>query len=175
MPIDEKIHREDIFSPDRHNIFVNRFVEDYIKLEETGLFDRKRILKTLAEMSYVKAWLNTPTMMFAEKKLPKGYKWTDGILVEEAGGGRNGKGKLKYYLLIIGDDLWVKGKDIGLPGTAYNENSFVRVEDFRKWNGNEIADFFGGRIGDKIKEIYKDEGLGLGAIPKILKPLEVKE
>lgn len=86
--------------------FANKFLDDYRKIESLG-FKRAEILRMLGSQDYVIDFIETPDFFASAKKLPKGYKWTDGEKYQY----KAGKHSLSetYVFLIIESDIYIKG------------------------------------------------------------------
>lgn len=86
--------------------FVDKFIEDYCKIESLG-FKRTEILRMLGSQDYVKDFVETPDFFVFAKKLPKGYKWSDGEKYQCKAGKRSFNEI--YTFLIIENDIYIKG------------------------------------------------------------------
>ena len=75
--------------------FVNKFIADYEKMESIG-FKRNQILNMLASQKYVQDFVETPEWLTSVKKLPKGYKWSDGRKFYKKSG-KNGTFNKNFY------------------------------------------------------------------------------
>lgn len=88
--------------------FINKFIEDYDKMKNIG-FDREQILKMLATQKYVQDFVDTPEWLVNVKKLPKGYKWSDGTKCHKRGSKKGKADSETYVFLSIDNDLYIKG------------------------------------------------------------------
>lgn len=86
--------------------FVDKFIEDYCKIESLG-FKRAEILKMLGSQDYVKDFVETPDFFVSAKKLPKGYKWSDGEKYQQKGAKKCFSET--YTFLIVENDICIKG------------------------------------------------------------------
>lgn len=86
--------------------FVDKFIEDYCKIESLG-FKRTEILRMLGSQDYVKDFVETPVFFVSAKKLPKGYKWSDGEKYQCKAGKRSFNET--YTFLIVENDIYIKG------------------------------------------------------------------
>lgn len=86
--------------------FVNKFIEDYCKIESIG-FQKSEILKMLGSQDYVKDFVETPEFFVSAKRLPKGYKWSDGEKYQRKAGKHDFSET--YTFLIVENDIYIKG------------------------------------------------------------------
>lgn len=86
--------------------FVNKFIEDYCKIESLG-FKRAEILRMLGSQDYVIDFVETPDFFVSVKKLPKGYKWTEGEKYQNKPSKHSHSET--YTFLIIENDIYIKG------------------------------------------------------------------
>jgi hypothetical protein len=98
---------EDMVNPDclQGYAFVNKFAEDYRKLEEAG-FSEIAIKRMMGQLQYVKEFVGTPEWLVSAKKLPKGCKWSEGKKYSLKGGKRSDS--ITYIFLTVGDDLYIR-------------------------------------------------------------------
>lgn len=128
-----------VWAENRDEIFVNRLAEDIGKLQDAG-FDNKDIPKMLGRLSYVRFWVGWPRWAFPVDKLPKGYKWSDGIKYKKKKFGMRDDAET-YVFLPIGADLYIKrgNGDCGMPGINIREKvTFLQIINFRDLTANEF-------------------------------------
>lgn len=155
--MDTEIHRDEIFSENRDNLFVARLCNDLAKLESIGM-NYNDIKHTIGTFNYVKVWTRTPAWLYPKLKLPAGHKWQNGI---KAG---------KLYMLVIGDDLWLK--PVAIPGTHKDDPKIGMVKDFRKVAARDVASCLGIPFDTAILDFFKSQGLYLGYTVPVLKSAE---
>lgn len=88
--------------------FFNKFIGDYEKMESIG-FDKNQILTMLTTQDYVQDFIETPDWLTSVKRLPKGYKWSDGTKYHKRGNVKEKSDSETYVFLSIDDDLYIKG------------------------------------------------------------------
>lgn len=161
--MDTKIHRDEIFSPNRDELFLNRICEHISELQSIGMADND-IKATLGTFQYVRVYVNTPRFLYPCLRIPNGYSFTrDGIKVRRVGKGRYES--KTWYILPIGNNLYIKG--VGLPGTNISDPQICYVKDYKKLKGNDVANVFENELHDEILMFYKNNDLPLGFIEPI--------
>ena len=85
--------------------FVSKFYTDYVNLENLG-FKKYEILKMLGTQQYYQDFVDTPEWLVSAKKLPKGYKWSDGTKFHDKATKKSTAET--YHFLIVGSDLYIK-------------------------------------------------------------------
>ena len=150
----------------RNAQFIYRFSEDAARLFDCG-FTQKEVKQMLCSLNYVKIWCRQPDWLFPAKKLPAGFKWSDG---------RKEKFKSKlesqiYTLLPVGDDLYIKG--VAMAGMNIKDPKIVRIEQFREHTIAEMSVYFGNDfLMTVLSKFWKENGLRQGYIEPILKDLD---
>ena len=159
-----------IWSENRDEIFINQLAEDIGKLQQAG-FDNNTIKKMLGQLKYVRFWSKWPSCAFPVDKLPKGYKWSDGVKYHQDAVRRKGD-SITYIFLIASDDLYIKrGGNAWLVGTKDSDRAFARIINFRSMTANEfLQNFqnlaFGGFFEECVLDFWKKNELPLGwALP----------
>lgn len=164
--LDTAIHRDEVFSPDRDELFLARLCEHIQMLENIGM-SKENIRRTLGTFDYVRVWVNTPTFLYPVLKLPKGYTWKMGESHKTCVGET-------FTLLPIGKDLYIRG--IEVPGTHIHDPKFGYIKDYKKLNGSDVAnrlDILG--LDCVIMDFYHKNGLKLGFIQEITRPLNIAD
>ena len=160
-----------VWEENRDEIFLNRLAEDIGKLQDAG-FDNKDIPKMLGRLSYVRFWVGWPRWAFPVDKLPKGYKWSDGVKYSKKGGKR--EAAETYVFLPIGADLYIKrgNGDCGMPGINIKEKTtFLQIINFRDLTANEFLQGIDYSPFFRSSALYfwKQNGLPLGWAEPCLK------
>lgn len=165
----------EVWAENRDEIFVNRLADDIGKLQQAG-FDDKDIPKMLCTLSYVRFWVHWPTWAFPADKLPKGYKWADGLKFRMNGGKRMiGE---SYTFLPAGDDLYIKGKPLDLVGTNIHDKAFLRIIDFRMLTAIEFLEGIEGGTPffcNCVMKFWKENGGRIGGLEPLRKPKNPSE
>lgn len=160
--MDTKICRDEVFSPNRDELFLNRLCNHISELQSVGMSDSD-IKSVLGTFQYVRVYVNTPSFLYPCLKIPKGYSFTrDGIKVRYKG---NRGDSHTYYILPIGKDLYLKG--VPVPGTHISDPQIAYVKDYKKLLGKDVANAFDNVLHDAILNFYKENGLRLGFIEPI--------
>lgn len=121
--------------------FINKLVKDCEKMKNIG-FNRNQILTMLATQKYVQDFVDTPEWLVSVKKLPKGYKWSDGTKFHKIGGKK--ADSETYVFLSIDNDLYIKG---------FLDGAYVYYD---KKDLNEYGNYKEYRIRDKRICVIKD-------------------
>lgn len=88
--------------------FLNKLISDYEKMESIGL-SKNQIFTMLTTQKYVQDFVDTPEWLISVKKLPKGYKWSDGTKCHKIGSKKRKSVSETYVFLSIDNDLYIKG------------------------------------------------------------------
>lgn len=179
--------------------FWNKWTEDYIKLEELG-FTKNQILHMLGSLQYVHDYCDTPSFIDFQEKLPKGYKWNDGVKYGFKGNEKKKYDGETYVLLPIGEDLYIRGIHIPFEiknvvqrfGENWKENPEFKneymvaykeckrwatiIRNFRNYTAvyviTEMMDHISPFLHNCIMNFWKENGLRIGHIESILKDIK---
>lgn len=124
----DRMVREEILSEDRDELFMARLAKDIAMLQSAGVPD-DYIRKVIGTFQYVRAWVTTPKFLWYAKRLPKGYRWSDGRKFQYKGSLGGYAYSRTFVFLPVGDDLYVKG--IQIPGMGRKEN-ITYIKDCKK-------------------------------------------
>ncbi len=160
-------------APNRLDDFVNRFCEDYSKLEQ--MFPdvgQKKILRMMGNLEYVRNFTLVPTFCRIEQNPPKGIKKSNGRKVNILQGKSGGHTyRTTEYLIDCGEDLYISG--IISSGKIENGKPKIRkmwlvVENWKKIPAMKLVEELERdrkpiqcEIRSAILQIYKDNGLRL--------------
>lgn len=121
--------------------------------------------------------------MIAAKKLPKGYKWSDGRKFKYSVGKDKGKGNtITYTLLPAENDLYIKGAY--LVGTPRDFKGCIYIKDYKNITVRKIHDDYlraestidtSSLLIDSLTVYYKENGLQLGYTMHYLRGLSPKK
>lgn len=164
-----RISREEIFSKDRDELFISRLCADMSRLSNAG-FNDSEIKNIIGTFDYVRVYANTPSFLYPELKLPKGYAWRDGEKHKITYGKKD---SVTYVFLPIGKDLWIKG--ITVAGTHIDDPKIAYISNYKSLNGKDVASHFDYALSSLLLNYWHDNGLDLGFIPKITRAFDVCE
>lgn len=85
--------------------FTKKYVQDYDNLISIG-YSKNEAIRALATLQYVQDFAKTPDWLECTKKLPKGYKWSDGTKYGIKHGKKNDAESYKF--LMVGEDLYIQ-------------------------------------------------------------------
>lgn len=159
--MDVKIHRNEVFSPDRDKLIINRIAQDSETLSLAG-YDFTAIARMLGTFPYIQIWTRTPKWLFPITKLPFGLKWKDGYKYSVRGHG-------SIVLLCADADLYIKG--IEVPGTHITDPRMAYIKDFEQVPVHEVADYVGIPFDTYIYQFYKECGINVGLMVPVLRTL----
>lgn len=116
-----------------------------------------------------------PPFLFSADKLPKGYKLTEGIKVQQKAG--SFAAGWTIYFRVIGDDIWINSRHFFREaGTPYKKkHSIIYIKNYRDYPANYVCSFFTGipLFASALMKFYKDNGCWLGyTYPVLRKPGE---
>lgn len=154
-----------VWKENRDEIFLARFAADVAALIDAGI-PPDIVRKVVCQYEYVRAWAACPRWLWPVKKLPKGYKWSDGEKKHFRGTGRKGSART-IILLPIGEDLYIRDTSIwwGIPGLKRGDYQGACVRDFRNYPGKDIAAAFDNVLSGLILALYQKQGLPFGYAP----------
>lgn len=175
--------------------FLNKFCPLFEGMINLGL-SKKQALKALGAQDFVQDFVDTPEWLISVKKLPKGYKWSNGTRFHFKGDKRDVSET--YILLTIDDDIYIKnffgtwcyfleakdgekilnnkGEEVdsvimNLP--KEEKNQIVVIKDFKNIEYSKIytclKEFASVGLLDAILTIYKENGVYTGLIERELK------
>lgn len=170
--MDTKIHRSEVFAPNRDELFLNRLCSDIFRLEQSG-FSPDEIKKMLGTFNYVRVWINTPRFLYPTLSLPKGYVWKSGVKYKCDYGVKGYSEKVTYVLLPIGRDLYIKG--ISVCGTNIDDPKIAIIKNWKKLKGVDVAKEFDYYLRSFILDFWKQNDLDLGFIEKITRKFDITE
>lgn len=166
-----------IWADNRDEIFFEQLTNDINKLYNAGL-TLDEIKTVLGCKNYVKFWAAWPSFAYPADKLPKGYKWSDGIKYKFDYGRKQRGQSTTYTFLDAGDDLYIRygnGKPL-MPGLSIYDNTSVKIIGFRKLTAVEV--YTGLRrypypspLYDCVLRFWHDNGLRLGFVLPVLRPM----
>lgn len=152
-----------VWKDNRDEIFLARFAADVARLIDAGI-PPDIVRKVVCQYKYVRVWAACPRWLWPVKKLPKGYKWSDGEKTYIKKAGRKGSART-IILLPIGEDLYIRDKSLGIAGAKDEEVKGLCVRNFREYPGKDIAAEFDRDLGGLILAFYKEQGLPFGYAP----------
>lgn len=173
-----------MINPDclRGTEFINKFVPMLQGIIDLG-FSKKQAIAMLSTQQYVQDFVDTPDWFVSAPKLPKGYKWSDGIKYHKA---PSKKGDTETYVfLIVEDDIYIKGFYSKWDFWAHDENDELKlykapkslrskicvIKNWKKLNANNVnykldmTPFFS----SSLLDFYKKNGGEIGLVNKIIK------
>ena len=175
LGIDTSWDGEVLFRRDRVEIFVKRLAHDVAILTDIGL-DRNMILAVLRTLKYVQFWLELIPYIYPVKRLPKGHTWKEAEKYRI-----DGNGSITFWILPIGDDLYIRAKELGGVGmnkppgllciTDYRSRTYQAME----YDMITIWHDFNSSLRDVLLEYWHKHGLELGTVVKITREVDKRE
>lgn len=104
---------------------------------------KKEAIKAACSQQFVKDFADTPDWFVSAKKLPKGFRWSDGEKYKIRSKHGKHQDTTTYVLLEIDNDLYINGLLIQLvmkeDGTYVRKAKISVIKDWRNINPHEIT------------------------------------
>ena len=131
--------------------FLDRFIKDLTNIENLG-FSKEQTIKMVATLQYVKDFVDTPSFVHSENKLPNGYKLSDGTKYSKKPWKEDTPER--YIFIKVMDDLYIHGvfkycfeircKTGGEFKLLKNkDNKLLVIENWRNVRGRDIVEGVG--------------------------------
>lgn len=164
--------------------FVEKYSRDYEAMQKMGLkeFEIKRALGTL---QYVKDFIDTPEWLEYAKKLPKGFKWSEGTKYNHKGGKRDVAEK--YVFLIAEGDLYIRNmlygkycyrkpnedEDDGWTTYYIQDKRICKISNWKSMKANAVLDGLEGVmtpfLNNCILKFWNENGGKIGFQEEVIK------